>query len=142
MYVEGTSRYRGKDPLKRIESSNREFMNSYRSHAAMMTIIEQAAALYPELRGLRRTLRQGFVDRISANLERWSQQGLIDRSLHPRTAAHALVSMTDNFGYLWFVLGESFADEDAISTLTHLWVNALRLQAEPHSGQLASGADA
>jgi AcrR family transcriptional regulator len=140
MYVQGTSKYRGKDPLKRIESANREFMNSYRTHAAMMTIIEQAAAIFPELRGLRRRLRQGFVDRIAANLERWSRQGLIDRELSPSTAAHALVSMTDNFGYLWFVLGESFDEEQAIGTLTRLWVNALGLRPEASSGRVPSEA--
>ena len=128
MYVEGTSKYRGQSAFKRIESSNREFMNSYRTHAAMMTIIEQAAALYPELRGLRRRLRQGFVDRIAANLERWSKEGLIDSRLSPPIAAHALVSMTDNFGYLWFVLGEPFDQAQALATLTRLWANALGVE--------------
>lgn len=128
MYVEGTSRYRGDNPLERIDASNRQFLDSYRRHAAMMTIIEQAAALYPELRALRRRLRQGFVDRIAANFERLSSAGRMDTSIDPRIAAHALVSMTDNFGYLWFVLGESFDDDRALTTLTQLWGNSLRLR--------------
>ena len=36
--------------------------------------------------------------------------------------------MTDNFGYLWFVLGESFDDEQALTTLTQLWGNSLGLR--------------
>lgn len=128
MYVEGTSRYRGEDPLERIDASNRQFLDSYRRHAAMMTIIEQAAALYPEFRALRRRLRKGFVDRITANFERLSKAGQIDTSIDPTIAAHALVSMTDNFGYLWFVLGESFDDEKALTTLTQLWGNSLGLR--------------
>ena len=128
MYVEGTSRYRGDNPLERIDASNRQFLDSYRRHAAMMTIIEQAAALYPEFRALRRRLRQGFVDRIVANFERLSKAGRMDTSIDPAIAAHALVSMTDNFGYLWFVLGESFDDELALSTLTQLWGNSLGLR--------------
>jgi AcrR family transcriptional regulator len=128
MYVEGTSRYRGDNPLERIDASNRQFLDSYRRHAAMMTIIEQAAALYPEFRALRRRLRQGFVDRISANFERLSKAGRIDTSIDPVIAAHALVSMTDNFGYLWFVLGEAFEDEVALATLTQLWGNSLGLR--------------
>ncbi len=128
MYVEGTSRYRGDNPLERIDASNRQFLDSYRRHAAMMTIIEQAAALYPEFRALRRGLRQGFVDRIVANFERLSKAGRMDTSIDPSIAAHALVSMTDNFGYLWFVLGESFDDEKALSTLTQLWGNSLGLR--------------
>lgn len=128
MYVEGTSRYRGDDPLERIDSSNRQFLDSYRRHAAMMTIIEQAAALYPEFRALRRRLRKDFVDRITANFERLSRTGQIDTSIDPAIAAHALVSMTDNFGYVWFVLGESFDDEKALTTLTQLWGNSLGLR--------------
>ncbi|MBB3042863.1 TetR/AcrR family transcriptional regulator [Nocardioides soli] len=128
MYVEGTSRYRGDNPLERIDASNRQFLDSYRRHAAMMTIIEQAAALYPEFRALRRRLRQGFVDRIAANFERLSSARRMDTSIDPVIAAHALVSMTDNFGYLWFVLGESFDDEKALTTLTQLWGNSLGLR--------------
>lgn len=128
MYVEGTSRYRGDNPLERIDASNRQFLDSYRRHAAMMTIIEQAAALYPEFRALRRRLRQDFVDRIVANFDRLSKAGRMDTSIDPGIAAHALVSMTDNFGYLWFVLGESFDDEKALSTLTQLWGNSLGLR--------------
>lgn len=128
MYVEGTSRYRGDNPLERIDASNRQFLDSYRRHAAMMTIIEQAAALYPEFRALRRRLRQDFVDRIVASFDRLSKAGRMDTSIDPGIAAHALVSMTDNFGYLWFVLGESFDDETALSTLTQLWGNSLGLR--------------
>ena len=42
-------------------------------------------------------------------------------------AAHALVSMTDNFGYVWFVLGERFDEESAFRTITTLWANAVGL---------------
>jgi AcrR family transcriptional regulator len=134
MYVEGTSRYRGDNPLERIDASNRQFLKSYRAHAAMMTIIEQAAALYPEFRALRRRLRQGFVDRIAANFQRLSTAGRIDTSIDPEIAAHALVSMTDNFGYLWFVLGETFDEEQALATLTKLWVNSLGLESSVTPG--------
>lgn len=127
MYEEGTSRYRGEDPVRRIGSSNEQFLASYEKHATMMTIIEQAAALYPEFRALRRQLRQAFVDRIAANLGRLSEAGQVDPSLDLNVAAHALVSMTDNFGYLWFVLGESFDLERAPATLTRLWSNSVGL---------------
>lgn len=125
MYEEGTSRYRGDDPRERIDAANRQFLESYRAHAVMMTIIEQAAALYPDLRELRRELRGRFVERIRVNIERWQARNLVERSLDAHVAAHALVSLTDNFGYLWFVLGEPFDEETALSNITHLWVNAL-----------------
>ena len=35
--------------------------------------------------------------------------------------------MTDNFCYLWFVLGEPFDEEREWETMTRIWTNALRL---------------
>jgi AcrR family transcriptional regulator len=128
MYEEGTSRYRGDDPIERIDSANRQFLASYREHAVMMTIIEQATALYPDLRELRRELRGRFVERIQVNIERWQTRGIAEKSLDAHLAAHALVSLTDNFGYLWFVLGEPFDEEPALSTITNLWVHALGIR--------------
>lgn len=125
MYLENASRSRGEDLVARIESALRQFLDSYRDHAAILTIIEQAASLYPEFRGLRRRLRQLFVERNVANLRQWSEQGLIDSTLDPLITAHALVSMIDNFCYLWFVLGEEFEETRAVATLTKLWTNAL-----------------
>lgn len=138
MFAEGTSRYRGDDPILRIDASNRQFLDSYRRHAAMMVIIEQAAAMYPEFRTLRRRLREGFVERIAANLQRLADQGQIEASVNCSIAAHALVSMTDNFGYLWFVLGETFEPEQAFHTLTRLWANSLGLAGAVPGDQLRS----
>ena len=128
LYRDGTSTYRGADPLSRIDASNRQFMASYRKNAAMMTILEQAAALYPQFHQFRRHLRDRFVDRIAANIDRWRQDGLIDPGLDSRVAAHALVSMTDNLCYVWFVLGEPFVEELALANLTLIWGNALGLR--------------
>jgi AcrR family transcriptional regulator len=128
MYSGATSIYRGPDPIKRVESANRRFMNSYRDNAQMMAVIEQVASLYPDFHLLRRQLRQRFVERIRSNIERWQASGLADPDVDSHTAAHALVSMTDNFGYLWFVLEEPFDEQTALRTLTQLWVRALRLR--------------
>lgn len=125
MYRENASRTRGGDLVARIESGLRQFLTSYREHAAILTIIDQAAALYPEFRGLRRRIRDVFVDRNVANFQRWSEDGWFDPTIDPVVAAHALVSMIDNFSYLWFVLGEPFDEEEVLATLTRLWTNAL-----------------
>jgi AcrR family transcriptional regulator len=130
IYVENASRYRGANLAERIGSALRQFLQSYRDHAAIMTIIEQAASLFPEFRVLRRRLREGFVERNIANFQLWSEQGRIDHEIDPVVAAHALVSMIDNFSYLWFVLGESFDEEEAVTTLTKLWTNALALSSD------------
>lgn len=125
MYRENATRTRGEDLVARIDSGLRQFLHSYREHAAILTIIDQAAALYPDFRGLRRRIRDVFVERNVANFERWSEDGWFDPEIDHRVAAHALVSMIDNFSYLWFVLGEPFEEERALATLTRLWTNAL-----------------
>ena len=48
IYVENASRYRGENLAERIGSALRQFLKSYRDHAAIMTIIEQAASLFPD----------------------------------------------------------------------------------------------
>lgn len=127
MYIEATSTYRGSDAAERLRSSNAQFVASYRKHAAMMTIIEQAAALYPQFHALRRELRDRFVRRIAANIERMVEQGEADQRLEPILAAHLLVSMTDNFSYVWLVLGEDFDESEAMAMLNRVWANALQL---------------
>lgn len=127
MYVEATSTYRGTDPVERIRASNHQFVASYRKHAAMMTIIEQAASLHAQFRALRRELRDRFVRRIAVNIERMIVRGVADPDLDPVLTAHLLVSMTDNFSYVWFVLGEDVAEHEAMAALDRVWMNALRL---------------
>ena len=128
MYRSSRSSYRGTDPTRRVESANRGFMEAYRDNAQMMAVIEQAASLYAEFHQLRRQLRLQFVERIQAHIERMQEDGQADPDVDSRTAAHALVSMTDNFLYVWFVLEEPFDEQVALRTLDQLWIRALGLR--------------
>jgi AcrR family transcriptional regulator len=123
------SSYRGRDPVKRIESANRNFSRRYRENAQIQAVIEQAAALYPEFREFRRQLRQPFVERIEANIRRMQTDGVASRDIDVHTTAHALVSMIDNFHYVWLVLGEPFDEDIAVSTISDMWVAALGIHA-------------
>jgi AcrR family transcriptional regulator len=121
------SSYRGDDPLKRIESANLNFHRRYKENVQIQTVIEQSASIYPEFREFRRRLRQPFVDRIQSNISRLQVQGLARRDIDARTAAHALVSMIDNFHYVWLVLGEPFDEETAIRTINDIWIASIGL---------------
>ena len=129
------SSYRGDDPLKRIESANLNFHRRYKENTQIQAVIEQSASIYPEFREFRRRLRQPFVDRIQSNIARLQAQGLARREIDARTAAHALVSMIDNFHYVWLVLGEPFDEETAIRTINEIWVGAIGLLLE--SGEVS-----
>ena len=125
MYADSTSAYRGQDPIERIDSANRRLLLSYRRHATMLAVIDQAAALYPAFRNLRKELRARFVQRIASSLRRLIAQGRADARLDPEVAAQVLVSMTDNFGQLWSAMSEQFDEEKALQTLGVLWANAV-----------------
>lgn len=129
------SSYRGDDPFKRIESANLNFHRRYKENTQIQAVIEQSASIYPEFREFRRRLRQPFVDRIQSNISRLQVQGLARKDIDARTAAHALVSMIDNFHYVWLVLGEPFEEETAIRTINDIWVASIGLAPEGNESE-------
>lgn len=134
------STYRGDDPYRRIESANLNFHRRYRENARIQAVIEQSAAIYPEFREFRRRLRQPFIERIETSITRLRAQGAARSDLDARTAAHALVSMIDNFHYMWLVLGEPFDEDTAMHTLTAIWVAALGIPAPTGGDTSGDGA--
>jgi len=90
LYADSTSAYRGADPVERIESANRRLLTSYRRHATMLAVIDQAAALYPGFRTLRQQLRERFVARIAGSLRKLIAQGRAGPGEHDRQLRSAL----------------------------------------------------
>ncbi|NMH99078.1 TetR/AcrR family transcriptional regulator [Pseudonocardia acidicola] len=117
------------DFVRRVELSNRAFIQAYRRNRRMMALYEQAATIDPEVRAFRVEDRRAHVDRIARSIRRLQAAGLVDRSLDPRTAAAALASMVSNFCFHWLAMGEPFDDELGTTTLTRLWVRSLGLPA-------------
>jgi AcrR family transcriptional regulator len=114
-------------PAARIDEANRHYLHAYRENAALFATLEQAATLNQELRLLRKEGRSLLVSRSARAIAHWQEAGLADPALDARYAANALGNMVDRFAYVWFVLGEDFEEEKAVSTLTRLWVQALGL---------------
>jgi len=85
------------------------------------------ATFNPGFRDMRREIRQAFRDRTEKGLWRLQKEGRISPTLSPKCAAEALGSMVSNFCYVSFVLGEVYAEEEAVRTLTDLWVNGIGL---------------
>lgn len=112
---------------ERIERSNRGYLRGYQEHARMMGVLEQVATFNPRLAAIRRANRRFFVQRNTAAIRRWQEQGLVDEHIDPEYAASALGSMVDRSAYVWLVLGEPFELEIATVQLTRLYCNALGL---------------
>jgi AcrR family transcriptional regulator len=119
------------EPHVRVEHATRAYVHAYREHAGLLAILEQVATFNPGFRDMRREIRQAFRDRTEKGLRRLQQEGKVRPTLSPKCAAEALGSMVSNFCYVSFVLGEVYAEDEAVRTLTDLWVNGVGLAARP-----------
>jgi AcrR family transcriptional regulator len=111
----------------RIEHATRAYLRAYQQHAGLMGILEQVATFNPGFREMRRGIRQAFRTRTEKGLRRLQREGRIDPDLSPRCTAEALGSMVSNFCYVSFVLGETYPEEEAVRTVTNLWIRGIGL---------------
>jgi AcrR family transcriptional regulator len=112
---------------ERIERANRGYLRGFAENARMMGVLEQVATFNPRLAAIRRANRRYFVQRNTASIRRWQEQGLVDERIDPGYAASALGSMVDRSAYVWMVLGEPYELDEAVIQLTRLYCNALGL---------------
>jgi AcrR family transcriptional regulator len=119
------------DPAAVIDAANRAYLLAYRRNAKLMALMEQVAQIDGDFRRLRLRRARAFGERNAQAIARLQQQGLADRELDPRLAAHALSGMVSRMAYLRYVLGLGSASPEALTrTLTRLWVNALGITKE------------
>ena len=115
------------EPHVRIEHATRAYLRAYQQHAGLMGILEQVATFNPGFREMRRGIRQAFRSRTEKGLRRLQREGRIDPNLSPKCTAEALGSMVSNFCYVSFVLGEVYEEEEAVRTVTDLWIRGIGL---------------
>jgi AcrR family transcriptional regulator len=116
------------DPILRLHQSNARYVETYRRYAALYGLIEQVATVDPVVHAERVERRRINVERVAGFIERWQRRGLADPEMDAATTAAALVSMTSNFCYWWFVGGENHDQDQATLTLTETWVRAIGLR--------------
>ena len=118
----------GHSVSERIEQTNRSYLRVYARRARMMAVLEQVATFNPRLAAIRRTSRRMWLQRNTAAVQRWQDQGLVDPAIDPAYAASVLGSMVDRSAYVWNVLGEPHDFDTAVEQLTRLYCNALGLE--------------
>jgi AcrR family transcriptional regulator len=116
------------EQISNIERSNADFIESFRTNAGMIRVMEEVATYNDEFKQMRRRARIRFIDRIERTVRRLQEHGVADTTLDPECTAHALGAMMDRFCYSWFVLGDEFDEETAVRTLNTLWYNALGIR--------------
>lgn len=130
MYERSRPIHRAPDPVTRITLANWLYINSYREDAEFLAIVQQVVGFDPEYRAFWVRVRGRWADTI----ERWVSREIVartaDQRLDSRVAARALGLMMESFAHHWFVLGESYDERTALTTLTHLWINGLQLEVD------------
>lgn len=116
------------DPVAAIEAANRAYLVAYRRNAALMSVLDQVAAVNADVRAVRLERNRAFAERNARAIRRLQEQGLADRDLDPMTAAMAMGGMVARMANLVFVHGYDLSLEELVATLTRLWANAVGLR--------------
>jgi AcrR family transcriptional regulator len=123
----------GDGVVARIERANRLYLEAYQRHARLRTW-DEVATFNEELATLLRVGQLQFVTRAERTMQNLQREGRLDPSIDPHYAATALTSMVGGFARTWFITGEEFELDHAVTQLTRLWINAVGLD-EPKSFQ-------
>jgi AcrR family transcriptional regulator len=118
----------GPDPADRLAAANRLYAEAVGRHARLYSVLMQVAAVDPELRGARREFRDGFVRRAANGLRSLQEHGLADASIDADLFAAMLCGMVENYTEVRFLLGQPFDEDEALRTLTEIWIRAVRLE--------------
>lgn len=132
--VSATGDGRTGDPVAALSAANARYVEVYRQHAVIYGLIEQVATIDPDVHAFRLGRRRRDVLRIAGLICRWQRRGVADLEIDPETVAAALVSMTSNFCYWWFVGADPQEPAQAVQTLNDLWVRAVGLRHRPRRG--------
>jgi AcrR family transcriptional regulator len=125
------------DLAARIEGTNRGYLRAYRKNARMMAVLDQVDTFNPVLRDVRLALRHHWVERSAHMIQRWQDEGLVDKAIDASYAATALGSMVSRSAFVWLVLGEPYDEEQAVQQVTLLYCRALGLPYElPSDGDM------
>ena len=114
-------------PVGSIRRAHVAYLTAYRDNARFMALVDQVAALNPDLLAARLARSDAFAERNAGLIRRLQEQGLADPTLDPLPTAHALNAMASRMANLVFVHDEPITFDELADLLTRLWANALGL---------------
>ena len=120
-----------RDPVAVIRAAHRTYLEAYRRNARLMSLLDQVSLVDDDFRQLRLERAHTLARRNAKAIKGFQDAGIADPALDPLTTAHALNGMVSRMANLVYVHGEKIGFELLLSTLTHLWANALRLPVTP-----------
>lgn len=114
----------------RIHAAMERFVEAYRPNAKIIALIEQVGTFTPELKQLRLTVREAFVDRAARGIARMQADGVADPALDPQLTAEVLGAMVDHTCYVWLNLGKEFDADALLATLSVVWARGIGLSVD------------
>ena len=115
-------------PPERLREALRQYLESYRDDARIMSVIEQVSRIDEHVRDVLRARHKRQTDQMAESIRQMQQRGMADSKLDPDIAAAALGAMATRFAEM--LLSQGFVDcslDDAVEQLTRLFVNAFGL---------------
>ncbi len=118
------------EPIDRIRSANRHYLETYRNNAAILRVIQQVATFDEEVRQTRIRHQDALAHAIERRTREYQDRGLADNKIDAWFAANALGGMVA-FVSDQIVSRDAPVEIDFVVTqLTLLWANAIGLSGD------------
>jgi AcrR family transcriptional regulator len=118
----------GPDPTAAIEAAILAYLDSYRSNARLMAMLEQVATVDRDFRATRQRRNAALLAGNARAIRRLQRAGQADPSLDADLASLALSAMVSRSAYAAFAVGRRPIDAGRLAaTLSRIWASALRL---------------
>ena len=113
------------EPIDRIRSANRQYLEHFRDNAGIIRVIQQVATFDPEVAATRIQRQNEFAHAIERRTISYQEQGLADPKIDPWFAANALGGMVAFLADQMYIHDQDFDLEQTVEQLTVLWANAI-----------------
>ncbi|MEU5989829.1 TetR/AcrR family transcriptional regulator [Spirillospora sp. NPDC047418] len=110
---------------ERLRLLNRNYLGAFAHDAALWYAVERAALTSDEVAGLLAAHRERQVARVAGLIRDWAGRGLLAPPADPGFTAFALIAMTEELSYIWFVYESAPDLDDAARHLAVLWSRLL-----------------
>jgi hypothetical protein len=121
----------GKNPVQVIANATRHYLESYRTHAALLATIEQVSTFGNKTKWLRQIRSSGHIGRTVDFIRVLQERAIVDKRLDVNYVGPALSLMVTRFAYIAFVeqasIGNKTDIEKSVTALTGIWARALGL---------------
>ncbi len=112
------------DPHTLVHTALKGVVSVYAENANLLRAATEVSSYDEHVRQSWRKLIERFISATEEQLTREQQRGLTRRLHEPRTAAEALVWMTERYCYI-YLAGDERPTDEVVESLMQIWVTAV-----------------